>query len=518
MQMRKLNQILILVVAALAGCLAFAEQPPPQSPVTKELTLDQAVQIALKQNPEILKALQEIQRTRGLVIEVRAQALPRLLSTGNYNQQDRGLFRDSTGGGTSAASSTASKASTASTTGTAAENAASNNQASAAAQQAQSAIGRLDKNWQVTIEGRQLLYSGGQVAAAMRAAKFTQDSSYWSLRDTIDTVIAKTRLGFYQVLLNRALITVREESVQLLQSQLDDQQSRYEAGTVPRFNVLQAEVALANARPALISARNDYFIAQLALAQILGLGANKEQPGKPPVTAIGELSVEPREIDVARALATAHAQRPFLKVQRLAILTQAEDVKVQLGGYQPRLEANGGYEWRNSHASSDLTEVVNGWFFGATASWSIFDGAATYGKVKQARAKLESAKVNYDDSVNQVDLEVQRAIAKLWEAKETLASQQKTVEQALESVRLSRERFSAGAGTQLDVLNAQVQLTTARSTELQARRDYNVAVAEYERVTATATRYAETFDDPLTRKNKPVTPPKKAAKNPNHSS
>ncbi len=432
MQIRKLAQGICVCLAIFTGCLVFAGQEPTVS-ATKELTLDEAVQIALKQNPDILKALQEIERTRGLVIEVRGQALPRLLSTGNYNQQDRGLFRDSGGGATSA---------TASTVGTAAENNAANNQASATAQQqAQSAIGRLDKNWQVTIEGRQLLYSGGQVAAAMRAAKFTQDSSYWSLRDTIDNVIAKTRLGFYQVLLNRALIKVREESVQLLQSQLDDQQSRFEAGTVPRFNVLQAEVALANARPALISARDNYFIAQLALAQILGFGANKEQPGKPPITAIGELTVEPRQIDVAEALATAHAQRPFLKVQRLAILTQAEDVKVQLGGYQPRLEANGGYEWRNSHAANDLTEVVNGWFFGATASWNIFDGGATYGKVKQSRAKLESAKVNYDDSVHQVDLEVQRAIAKLWEAKETLASQQKTVEQALESVRLSANGF-----------------------------------------------------------------------------
>jgi recombination DNA repair RAD52 pathway protein len=82
-------------------------------------------------------------------------------------------------------------------------------------------------------------------------------------------------------------------------------------------------------------------------------------------------------------------------------------------------------------------------------------------------------------------------------ARETIRSQEKVVEQALEALRLATERLAAGAGTQLDVLNAQVQLTTARSTELQARANYNTALAEFDRVTATATSYAETFDDPL---------------------
>ncbi|HSI13006.1 MAG TPA: TolC family protein, partial [Chthoniobacter sp.] len=67
----------------------------------------------------------------------------------------------------------------------------------------------------------------------------------------------------------------------------------------------------------------------------------------------------------------------------------------------------------------------------------------------------------------------------------------------LEAVRLATERLAAGAGTQLDVLNAQVQLTTARSTELQSRANYNTALAEFDRVTATATSYAETFTDPM---------------------
>ena len=492
-----------IAAALLAGVfLQAGEDALTNFTATRQLTLDEAVQIALRQNPDILKAKQEIERTRGLVIETRAQALPHLAIAGSYNQQDKRLLKDfgGTGGSTTSASAQATPAATpASGTGSSSD---STTQASTQNQQQSgfSSASRQDKSWQVTIEARQLIYSGGQVAAALRIARFTEDSSYWSLRNTIDTVVATTRRQFYDVLLDRALIKVQQESIELLQSQLSDQQNRFEAGTVPRFNVLQAEVALANARPGLISARNNYLIAQLALAKTLGLGASEQRPGAPPINAVGELTVEPRSLDVAQSLAEAHERRPFLKVQRLQILTEVQDIKVQLAGYQPRIEANGGYLFRNSRASTDLSQVVNGWFFGGTGSWDIFDGFATYGRVKQARARLESAKINYDDSINQVDLEVQQAIAAVRQARETIESQEKTVEQANEAVRLARERLSAGAGTQLDVLNAQVQLTQARSTELQARHDYNSALAELDRVTAADTRYTESFADPMARR------------------
>src|SRR5581483_1707479 len=156
-------------------------------------------------------------------------------------------------GGNAAATASPSPA----TTGTNAAPGGNSRQATTS-QFASSPTSVQNKSWQVTIEARQLIYSGGRVTAAIRAAKFQRDSAYWSLRDVVDTVVATTRRQFYAVLLNRELITVREESVRLLQNQLGDQQQRFDAGTVPRFNVLQAEVQLANARPDLIAARNNY--------------------------------------------------------------------------------------------------------------------------------------------------------------------------------------------------------------------------------------------------------------------
>ena len=205
-------------------------------------------------------------------------------------------------------------------------------------------------------------------------------------------------------------------------------------------------------------------------------------------------------MDLACALQTARERNPSLKAQRQNILIEVEDILLQKAGYKPTLTANAGYTVENNRLSKDLTDVVNGWFFGVQGNWNIFDGGETYGKVKEARARLEEAKINYEDTVQQVDLQVQQAWANLLQAKETITSGQATVEQATEALRLARERLSAGAGVQLDVLNATVQLTQAQTTELQARNSYNAALAEFDRVTALCTKYDETFKDPLTAK------------------
>lgn len=486
---------------------------------TQNLTIDDAVVTALRQNPDIRKAIEEIKRLRGVVIEVRAQALPLVAINANYSQQDRRLLQgQGTGAQSGGDSATASLAQALAGlaggadggtdgdgTGTGTDGAAANGDLAEILQglggtSSQQNRRIQNKSWRIAIEGEQVLYAGGQVRAAMRIAKFTEDSSYYQLRDVIDTVIARVRQQFYLVLLNRATIRVQEESLRLLENQLTDQRNRFEAGTVPRFNILQAEVALENARPDLIRARNNYRISQLELARTLGVDYEPSAPNWVPFNVVGVLQTQPRPYSLLEAVELARAQRPFLKVQRHQILIQAEQIKVALAGYKPTISANGGYEVRNRSASDDLSDTIDGWFFGFTGSWNIFDGFETHGRTKQARARLEQARITYEDSVHQVELQVQQADAKLKEASELLQSADKTIEQAQESLRLAQERLSAGAGVQLDVLNARVALLQAQTTAIQARYDYNAALAEFDRVTGSATKYEETFDDPLMRK------------------
>ena len=285
----------------------------------------------------------------------------------------------------------------------------------------------------------------------------------------------------------------------LLQQQVKDQQNRYDAGTVPRFNVLQAEVALANAMPPLIQAQNAYRISTYQLVRLLGMDYPKGHPSEVPFNVVGTLGYSPRKIDTDDSIRVAIARNPSLKAQRQTILQIAANVNVQIAGWFPSINANAGYEFTNNLASQNLSNTVSGWFFGATSTWNVWDGGATYGRVTQAKAQLMQSKNNYDNGIRQVVLDVQQAISNLQQAQETIDSQTASVVQATEALRLSKERLDAGAGTQLDVLNAQVQLLTAQSNVLQARFDYIAAMSSYELALSLDTQYVETFEDPLVR-------------------
>ncbi|MEO7317763.1 MAG: TolC family protein, partial [Chthoniobacteraceae bacterium] len=226
--------------------------PAPVRTFTGNLSLDEAVKIALRQNPDLLNQLQVIEQTRGQIIEVRAEALPHLTLRSSYDQRAKDLFEQ--GSSSSRGGSSTNTFDTSQLDPTLQALLRSLGDSSGGSRLIQ------NKTWQVTLGVQQVLYSGGQVKAAIKIAKFAEDAAYYQLRDIIDTVIATVRTQYTTVLTNRALIPVAQESVQLQEDLLRDQKNRFEAGTVPRFNVLRAEVELANVQPVLIRARSNYVI------------------------------------------------------------------------------------------------------------------------------------------------------------------------------------------------------------------------------------------------------------------
>jgi outer membrane protein TolC len=181
------------------------------------------------------------------------------------------------------------------------------------------------------------------------------------------------------------------------------------------------------------------------------------------------------------------------------VLSSAAQVGVARSGFFPQVSANGGAAFRSSPISEDIDSVRSGYVVGATGSWAIWDWGQTYGRLKQAKAVLEQQKITFDDAVRQIELEVQQAYSNLIQSRELIRSQEQTVGQAQEALRLASARLSAGAGTQLEVLNARVEVTRSQSTSLQALYTYNAAVAEFDRATATEVTYANQLDEPRTR-------------------
>ncbi|HET9419095.1 MAG TPA: TolC family protein [Chthoniobacterales bacterium] len=422
-------------------------------------TLDRAILTALKQNPSILNAKQEIERSKGVILQIGAEALPRVAPTANLNWTDPALgssgFAASGGVGGGVPGGT-------------------------------------DTSYAIRITGTQLFFNYSTFRS-IRGTFFQRDNAYFGFRDIVDQVIATTKTQFYQIILNKALIGVQEESVRLLESQLKDQQNRFEAGTVPRFNVLQAQVALSNQIPNLIAARNNYRISQLQLAKTLGLDFIPRRGENPPLEAEGEMQYIAQPLGLADAIELGKQRRPFLKRQRAAVLNQIEQVHVALGGFLPNFNTTGGYDVFSSPLTTSWDEIRQGWVFGLVGNWAVWDSGATYGNYKQQRALLSEAEITYDDDVRQVELEVQQAYSNLQQNRELIQATEKTVEQATEALRLAKARLDAGAGTQLDVLNAQVQLTQAESTRLQALFGYDSSLAEFNRVTGAQATYTEAF-------------------------
>ncbi len=300
-----------------------------------------------------------------------------------------------------------------------------------------------------------------------------------------DTLLS-VRLAYYEILLTAELITVNQASVRLLQKELDDQQLRYDAGTIPHFNVLRAKVALGNARPPLIKAQNNYRIAKNALANLLGYDLPREIWDDIPLNLTDTLDSAPYPINLPDALQQALDRRPELVALRKTEELQNLNITDASSGYKPNLQLFAGYNWLNQQFNSAgttpaLDDYLDGWNAGAQVTWNIFDGLLTRGKVVQAKALHQKSKTAVAEKARQIELEVRTAYSEFIGAQEVLESQKTVQAEAEESLREAHARASAGTGTQLDVLDAETSLTTARSTQVQALFDYDAARAKFER-------------------------------------
>lgn len=434
-----MNSLLRLPCAILMGATLLATpaavaqlndgRPDPGFAVPAGLDLEYALAFALDNNFAIRQAKERIRQQEGILVEIRSSQSPAVTAGGGLQANDKEI--GSTGG---------------------------------------------DNSWSLNVTARQIVYSGGAVGANVRSQQLALDAAALSLQAVINDALLDVRTRFYTVLVNRERIKVQEQNIELLRRQLQDVRNRFEAGTVSNFEVLRAEVAVANAQPALITARNDYRVGIDELRRSLGFVTTNEADVTRIPEFIGTLEFAPNSFDLRSAIATARERRPDL--QRLRKLEQAavETVEARRAGNRPNLSLFGAYDWRRAPVTSP-DSVRDGWTVGVQSTWNIFDSRATAGRVAQARSLLEQTRLTVEEAQLSADVAVRRAISTFQQSTELAEASKRVVEQAEEAVRLANARYSAGTATQLDVLTSQVDLTTARLNQLQAYYSYNVSIA-----------------------------------------
>ena len=442
--MKKMKIILSLALVVFAASGRANAETGTNSPtgISQPLSLVQCLNLALQQNASILKAKNDLEASHGVVVQTRAVALPQVVASGAYKRTDRNAIESFPVGQPPP-----------------------------------------DQNWNGNVQIVQSIYEGGRMIAAIRAASATKQQALAIYQTAVADTLLSVRLAYYDTLLAEQQITVHEASVNLLQKELDDQQHRYDAGTVPKFNVLRAEVAVANERPALIQAKNNYRIAKNNLSNLLGYNLPRDIWEDIPLNLTDVLDATPYQVNLPDAIQQALKQRTELAALRKTVDLQKLNVVNARSGYKPTVQVFAGYGWNNSQFidPGDLGYTLHGWNAGAQMSWSIFDGLLTHGKVVQARALYDKSQTDLADQSRQIELQVRTAYSDFIEAREVLDSQAKVQEEAEEALREADARASAGTGTQLDVLDAQTSLTQARTTRVQALHDFDTARARLER-------------------------------------
>lgn len=336
-------------------------------------------------------------------------------------------------------------------------------------------------SWSSSIVIKQQFFQGGRIAASLKVARHIKEEALYSHHAAITDTLTEVRIKFFDVLLAIEDIKVNEASVKLLENELQDCQRRLKAGVIPKFNVLRAEVQLANAQPPLIKARNDYRIAKNDLCNLLGYNIPKNVWEDIPLTLVGQLEAQPFDINLGVAMAKAIENRPELGALREAEQIAQQNVRIARSGYMPGISGYAGYQAKSHTYRTDLADVLHGWVIGGELSWNLFDGLYTKGNVDIAKANLAKSSEELVAKVRDIEVEVRSAYSNFIQAKETLESQMKNVELATEALRLANALEEAGSGTQLDVLDAETSLTEARTTWINSLRDYSVSLANLER-------------------------------------
>jgi outer membrane protein TolC len=392
-------------------------------------TIEEAVALAQGQNPEIAIARKKVQAARGGFIEARSGFLPSVASTGFYDKRQ---------------------------------------------QQTETRLREEDYNAILRVE--QNLYTGGAVTSQVGIARLNIEKQGYEFQEVADRVTMDVRIAFNELLLNRAKIRVREDSVRVLEEELKSQQERLRAGIVGTLNVQRAEVALANERPELINAQTQLKNSYLRLAELFGTDFRPGAEGTP-FEITGELQYHSNHPDLNECLARADANRSVIKSRQKDIGIEDQQYVLDRSELRPHVRAFSGYEVYSERDPDVGQEFNYGYLVGINATWDVFDGFATKGRMQATRARREAAVQALAATRRSVASEVRSAFFDLEQAERVLETETENVQTADEALEIAKGNLGAGLGTQLDILQAASDVTRTRTTRLSAIYLHNVAVA-----------------------------------------
>jgi TolC family type I secretion outer membrane protein len=317
---------------------------------------------------------------------------------------------------------------------------------------------------------KQNIYDFGKTSTQVNIQELNLDSSRSDLHNVKQQVIFNVNQAYYGVLKAKRNRDVAVETVKQFEQHLEQAKGFYEVGVRPKFDVTKAEVDLSNARLNLIKAENALRVSIVNLNNAIGM------PGSPEYEIEDILSYREYEITFENAIKQAYEIRPDLMSLISRRNAAGSSIELAKKGYYPVLSGNAEYNW-----SGERLPLENGWGVGATITFPIFNGFLTKYQVEEARANLDVLRANEDSLRQTIFLEVQQTYLNLKEAEEKIPTAELAVRQAEENLELAKGRYAAGVGNPIEVTDAQVAYSNAKTAYIHALYDHKVAQASLEK-------------------------------------
>lgn len=309
-----------------------------------------------------------------------------------------------------------------------------------------------------------ILWSGNKVESQVSQAKLALDSSQWGIAKARQQLKYDATDAYFKFMAARDNVKLNQESVERLERYLQDVKLQFEVGVVAKVDVLRSEVELAKAKQSLIEARNTYDLTMANLNNVIGFPLTTELNVK------GELSYSHYEKDMAFCVDAALRQRPEISQMTDAAKIAQEAVTIAKAGYLPTVSAVYNAGWYDSKFAGGNNY---NWTVYLLTNWTLLDSGLTAGKVKQAAEGYKKTQEQLKQTVDNVRLDVRQTFLSLMSAEQSITTSSSAVGLAEEDYKIKVIRYQAGVGTNLDVLDAQVALTTAKNNFLKAMYEYN---------------------------------------------
>ncbi len=423
--------------------LQFPTQPAEvQININEPITLDQALILARRNSPAIIQAQLLVDRARARVQEVYASEFP--LGTaqlGITRSTSENLFVVPQGGLPGPITQTGGNTSI-----------------------------------NATIQFNYNLYSGGRRPATIALANSQLRSAQLALETRLNQLRLDVANDYYGLQQADGQLTIAEAFVEQAQRSLRDAQLREQAGVGTRFEVLQAEVALANAVQQRRNALSTQAIARRQIAQRLNLPLNAQIVAADPVAPLGNWNLTLEE-----TIILALKNRAEIEDELLTIEQSEQQEQIARADTLPQVNLFASYGLQRTLGNVAGAGWSNNSQIGIQAQWTFFDAGAARSRINQALINTNIAQSQFQEQRNQVRFQVEQSFYNLQANQDNIGTARIAVERAEENLRLARLRFQAGVGTQSEVITAQSDLTQARVNSLTAVINYNRALASLQR-------------------------------------